>query len=54
MNGTVVMPQCGLREDGVLREIFEEYVPGRDVVQVPIPSIAISGSHCITQQEPRA
>lgn len=55
-NGAVVMPQYGLREDGVLREIFEEHVPGREVVQVPIPSIAIGGGgiHCITQQEPKA
>ena len=53
-NGGVIMPKYGVREDGLAREIFEEYLPDRRVVSVPIPAIAIGGGgiHCITQQEP--
>ncbi|WP_198389285.1 agmatine deiminase family protein [Roseovarius faecimaris] len=53
-NGGVVMPQYGIREDGLVAEVYQELFPGRRVVQVPIPSIAIGGGgiHCITQQEP--
>lgn len=55
-NGAVVMPKYGLREDDLVREVFEGHLPGREVVQVEIPSIAIGGGgiHCITQQEPQA
>ncbi|WP_299866669.1 agmatine deiminase family protein [uncultured Hoeflea sp.] len=55
-NGAVVMPKYGLREDDLVREVYEEYLPGREIVQVEIPSIAIGGGgiHCITQQEPKA
>lgn len=55
-NGGVVMPKYGLREDDMVREVFEEHLPERRVVQVEIPSIAIGGGgiHCITQQEPKA
>ena len=55
-NGAVIMPKYDLREDDLVREIFEDRFPGRTVVQVGIPSIAIGGGgiHCITQQEPRA
>ena len=54
-NGGLVMPKFGLREDDMVREIYEEYLPDRHVVQVDIPSIAIGGGgiHCITQQEPK-
>ena len=53
-NGAVITPRYGVREDGLAREIFEEVLPGRRVVDAPIPSIAIGGGgiHCITQQEP--
>ena len=53
-NGGVVMPEYGLREDGYVREVYEELCPGRRVVGVPIPAIALGGGgiHCITQQEP--
>ncbi len=55
-NGAVVMPKYGLREDDLVRETFEEHLPGRTIVQVEIPSIAIGGGgiHCITQQEPKS
>ena len=55
-NGGVVMPKYGLREDDMVREVLEQHLPGRSVVQVEIPSIAIGGGgiHCITQQEPKA
>ena len=54
-NGGVIMPRYGVREDGLARELFQDRFPGRRVVDVPIPSIAIGGGgiHCITQQEPR-
>ena len=54
-NGGVIMPKYGVPEDDYVREIFEEYLPGRRIAQVAIPSIAIGGGgiHCITQQEPR-
>lgn len=55
-NGGVIMPKYGLSEDDLVREIFEELLPDRRVVQVDISSIAIGGGgiHCITQQEPAA
>ncbi|MEB8388555.1 agmatine deiminase family protein [Rhodobacteraceae bacterium KMM 6894] len=39
-----------------LCEVPEQHLPGRRVVQVEIPSIAIGGGdiHCITKQEPKA
>lgn len=54
-NGGVILPKYGVPEDDYVREVFEEYLPGRRVAQVSIPSIAIGGGgiHCITQQEPR-
>ncbi|MEO1138158.1 MAG: agmatine deiminase family protein [Pseudomonadota bacterium] len=54
-NGGVIMPKYGLREDDLVREILEDVLPDRRVVQVDIASIAIGGGglHCITQQEPR-
>lgn len=53
-NGGVIMPCYGIREDGLVAEVYQELFPERRVVQVPIPSIAIGGGgiHCITQQEP--
>lgn len=55
-NGGLVMPKYGLPEDDMVREVFEQYLPGRLVAQVEIPSIAIGGGgiHCITQQEPKS
>lgn len=55
-NGGVIMPHYGVRADGLVQEVFEEHLPGRRIVQVPIGAIAIGGGgiHCITQQEPAA
>ena len=55
-NGAVITPKYNLPEDGVVRELFQQHLPGRQVVEVEIPSIAIGGGgiHCITQQEPAA
>ncbi len=54
-NGAVIMPAYGIAEDDMVRDLLAEHLPGREVVQVPIPSIAIGGGgiHCITQQEPK-
>lgn len=53
-NGAVIMPQYGIRQDGLVREILQEALSGREVISVPIWDIAIGGGgiHCITQQEP--
>ena len=53
-NGGVVMPKYGIREDGLVAEVYQDLFPGRTIAQVSIPSIAIGGGgiHCITQQEP--
>lgn len=55
-NSAVIMPKYGLREDDYVREIFEESLPRREVVQVEIWDIAFGGGgiHCITQQEPKS
>lgn len=53
-NGALIMPEYGVRADGEAREIFQEHLPGREIVAVPIAAIAPGGGgiHCITQQEP--
>ncbi|MEM8537225.1 MAG: agmatine deiminase family protein [Pseudomonadota bacterium] len=55
-NGAVIMPKYNLKEDGYVREVFQEVLPGRDVIAVEIWDIAMGGGgiHCITQQEPVA
>ncbi|MEM8774791.1 MAG: agmatine deiminase family protein [Pseudomonadota bacterium] len=55
-NGAVMMPKYDIREDGLVREILQEVLPNREVIQVPIWDIALGGGgiHCITQQEPAA
>lgn len=54
VNGAVIMPRYGIGTDDLVREMFEDVFPGRRIIQVPIPHIAIGGGgiHCITQQEP--
>ena len=54
VNGGVIMPSYGIKEDGQVREIYQDLFPEREVVAVDILSIAIGGGgiHCITQQEP--
>jgi agmatine deiminase len=53
-NGGIVAPAYGVTEDDVARERLQSYFPGREVVLVPIDSIAEGGGgiHCITQQQP--
>jgi len=53
-NGGVIMPKYGIKEDGLVAEVFQDLFPDRTITQVAIPSIAIGGGgiHCITQQEP--
>ena len=55
-NGAVIMPEYGIREDGLVAEIFQDLFPDRTIARVPIPAIATGGGgiHCITQQEPVA
>lgn len=56
VNGGVVIPKYGIPADDEVCEVFEGLFPGRRIVMVPIPQIAIGGGgiHCITQQEPQA
>jgi agmatine deiminase len=53
VNGGVIMPQYGIRNDGLVAEVFQDIFPDRRVRMVPIPNIATGGGgiHCITQQE---
>ncbi len=54
VNGGVIMPSYGVREDDIAREVFQSVLPDREMVMVDISQIAIGGGgiHCITQQEP--
>lgn len=54
VNGGVVMPSYGIPEDGLVREIWQDIYPERDICPVRIDAIAEGGGgiHCITQQEP--
>lgn len=53
-NDGVIVPRYNLPEDGLVRELFEEHLPGRRVRMVDITTLATGGGgiHCITQQEP--
>ncbi|MFK7938812.1 MAG: agmatine/peptidylarginine deiminase [Roseovarius sp.] len=53
-NGAVIMPSYNIPEDDMVADVFRDLFPTREIVQVPIPSIAIGGGgiHCITQQQP--
>ncbi|MDF1750074.1 MAG: agmatine deiminase family protein [Alphaproteobacteria bacterium] len=55
-NGGFIMPKYGIPADDVAREIFEDVMPGRDIVSVSINALATGGGgiHCITQQVPSA
>ena len=54
VNGGVIMPAYGIKEDALVRETFETLFPDREVAMVDIKAIAPGGGgiHCITQQEP--
>ena len=53
VNGGVIMPDYGIRNDGLVAEMFQDIFPDRRVAGVRIPNIALGGGgiHCITQQE---
>ena len=53
-NGAIVMPGFGIDRDRDARDQVASLFPGREVVQVDIPDIALGGGgiHCITQQQP--
>ena len=53
-NGAVIMPKYSVRADDIAREILADAFPDRDIVAVPIDSLACGGGgiHCITQQVP--
>lgn len=54
VNGAVIAPKYGVREDAIARDILRDVFPDREIVQVDIRAIAPGGGgiHCITQQEP--
>ncbi|MEX0283759.1 MAG: agmatine/peptidylarginine deiminase [Paracoccaceae bacterium] len=53
-NDAVIMPNYGLQEDEIVRDLLQDRFPKREIVGVDITEIAIGGGgiHCITQQEP--
>lgn len=53
-NGGVVMPGFDLPSDAPARAVVQAAFPDREIVQVPILTLATGGGsiHCITQQEP--
>lgn len=55
-NGAVIAPAYGVATDDLARERLSDYFPDREIVLVPIASIAAGGGgiHCITQQQPVA
>lgn len=54
VNGGVIMPSYGIREDAVVREVLQDLFADREIAMVDISRIATGGGgiHCITQQEP--
>lgn len=55
VNGAVIVPQYGDRNDAVALERIGALFPGREAVGVPTREIVYGGGnvHCITQQQPR-
>ena len=53
-NGAVIVPGYGYDRDASAVETYRRIYPDRDVVQVPITSLALGGGgiHCVTQQQP--
>lgn len=54
VNGGVVMPSYGIAEDSIVRDVWQDIYPDREISLVNIDAIAEGGGgiHCITQQEP--
>lgn len=53
-NGAVIVPGYGYDRDPGAVEAYERIYPDREIVQVPIHSLALGGGgvHCVTQQQP--
>ena len=53
-NGAVIVPGYGYDRDHKAVETYQRLYPDREVVQVPIHSLALGGGgvHCVTQQQP--
>lgn len=53
-NGAVIVPAYGYDRDAACVETYQRLYPDREVVQVPIKSLALGGGgiHCVTQQQP--
>ena len=54
VNGAVIMPQFGERQEDRARDIVQALFPGRKIVQVYLGTIAFIGGgiHCVTQEIP--
>ena len=53
-NGAVIVPAYGYDRDPAVIETYTRLYPDREIVQVPIESLALGGGgiHCVTQQQP--
>ncbi len=53
-NGAVIVPGYGYDRDESAVETYRRIYPDRQVIQVPIHSLALGGGgvHCVTQQQP--
>lgn len=53
-NRAVLLPAYGHRNDARAREVLQEAIPDRDVVEVPCRALALGfgAIHCVTQQQP--
>ncbi len=53
-NGAVIVPGYGYDRDQGAVETYRRIYPDREIVQVPIHSLALGGGgiHCVTQQQP--
>jgi len=53
-NGAVIVPGYGYDRDESALETYRGIYPDREILQVPIPNLALGGGgiHCVTQQQP--
>ncbi len=54
-NGSVIIPEFGVRQDATAAKIIGEHFPNRNIVRLPSVNLTVGlGSfHCLTQQQPR-